>query len=82
MFKYIILVILGVVSYFTFFYDAVLTNESIGRLFVAGILGCFVLFSIFQFGLHYKISAIDSFAVSFYYSVFEYKNAQKEPSHW
>ena len=81
MFKYIIVIMLGLVSYFTFFYDAVLTNESIGRLFIAGILGCFVLFSIFKFGLHYKISAIDRFAVSFYYSVFEYKKAQKEPSH-
>ena len=64
-----------------FFYDAALSNESIGNLFIAGIMACFLLFAIFKFGLHYKISAIDRFAVAFYYSVFEYRKAQKELTH-
>ena len=81
MFKYIMMVMLGVVSYFVFIYDAALTNEAIGRLFISGILGCFVLFAIFKLALHYKISAIDKFTISFYYSVFEYKKAHKQPSH-
>jgi hypothetical protein len=58
----------------------VLTNDEIGKLFVAGILGCLVLFLLFKFGLHYKIQALNRFAVAFYYSVFEYKKAQVEPS--
>ncbi len=81
MFKYIVVALLVAVSYFAFFYDAALTNESIGNLFIAGIMACFLLFAAFKFGLHYKISAIDRFAVAFYYSVFEYRKAQKEPSH-
>jgi hypothetical protein len=80
MFKYIVVALLVAVSYFAFFYDAALTNESIGNLFIAGIMACFLLFAVFKFGLHYKISAIDRFAVAFYYSVFEYRKAQKEPS--
>ena len=81
MFKYIVVALLVAVSYFAFFYDAALTNESIGRLFIAGIVACFLLFAVFKFGLHYKISAIDRFVVAFYYSVFEYRKAQKEPTH-
>lgn len=81
MFKYIVVGLLAVGSYFAFFHEAALTNEAIGNLFIAGILACFVLFAVFKFGLHYKIGAIDRFAVAFYYSVFEYRKAQKEPSH-
>ena len=81
MFKYIVVAVLAAVAYLAFFYDAALTNESIGHLFVAGIMACFLLFAVFKFGLHYKISAIDRFAVAFYYSVFEYRKAQREPTH-
>lgn len=81
MFKYLVVALIAIVSYVAFFYDATLTNESIGRLFVAGILACFALFAIFKFGVHYKIGAIDRFASAFYYSVFEYRKVQKEPSH-
>jgi hypothetical protein len=81
MFKYIFVVVLAAAAYVGIFYDGALTNESIGRLFVSGIVGCFVLFLVFKFGLHYKIAAIERFAVSFYYSVFEYKKAQRRASH-
>ncbi len=81
MFKYIVVAVLAAVAYLAFFYDATLTNETIGRLFIAGIMACFLLFAVFKFGLHYKISAIDRFVVAFYYSVFEYRKAQKEPTH-
>ena len=80
MFKYVTLAIIAAVSYFVFFFDAVLTNELIGRLFVSGILGCLALFVAFKFGLHYKINALNRFAMSFYYCVFEYKKAQKVTS--
>jgi len=80
MFKYVLTVILAAIAYFVFFYDAVLTNELIGRLFVSGILGCLLVFLIFKIGLHYKINALNRFALAFYYSVFEYKKAQKHPS--
>ena len=30
--------------------------------------------------MHYKINALNRFALAFYYSVFEYKKAQKNPS--
>jgi hypothetical protein len=80
MFKYVFLTILAAVSYFVFVYDAVLTNELIGKLFVSGILACMGIFLIFKFGLHYKINALNRFALSFYYCVFEYKKAQKVPS--
>ena len=80
MFKYIFMAILAAISYFVFFYDAVLTNVFIGKLFVAGILSCLLIFLLFKFGVHYKIHALNRFAISFYYSVFEYKKAQKEPS--
>ena len=80
MFKYIFLAILAAISYFVFFYDAVLTNQLIGALFVSGILGCLLIFLIFKVGLHYKINALNRFALSFYFSVFEYKKAQKSPS--
>ena len=43
-----------VILYFVFFFDIALTNEAIGILFVAGILGCLVLFLLFKFGLHYN----------------------------
>ncbi len=80
MFKYVFLTILAAISFFVFVYDAVLTNEIIGRLFVWGILGCLGIFLLFKFGLHYKINALNRFALSFYFSVFEYKKAQKVPS--
>ena len=80
MFKYIFFIIVASVSYFMFFFDPVLTNELIGQLFVSGILGCLGIFLIFKFGLHYKLNALNRFALSFYYSVFEYKKAQKVPS--
>jgi hypothetical protein len=63
-----------------FFFDPVLTNELIGQLFVSGILGCLGIFLIFKFGLHFKLNALNRFSLSFYYSVFEYKKAQKVPS--
>ncbi len=80
MFKYIFFIIVASVSYFMFFFDPVFTNELIGQLFVSGILGCLGIFLIFKFGLHYKLNALNRFALSFYYSVFEYKKAQKVPS--
>ena len=80
MFKYAFFTILAAITYFIFYYDAPLTNQLIGTLFVSGILGCLLIFLIFKVGLHYKISALNRFALSFYYSVFEYKKAQKVPS--
>jgi hypothetical protein len=80
MFKYIFLTILATLSFFIFIFDASLTNQAVGKLFVSGILGCFALFLLFKFGLHYKIESLNKFAVAFYYSVFEYKKAQTEPS--
>ena len=80
MFKYIFFTVLAAFSYFIFIYDVALTNEAIGRLFVSGILGCLAVFLVFKFGLHYKINALNRFALSFYYCVFEYKKAQKVPS--
>lgn len=80
MFKYALLTITAAVLYFIFAYDAVLTNELIGKMFVYGILGCMGIFLLFKFGLHYKINALNRFALSFYYCVFEYKKAQKVPS--
>jgi len=80
MFKYVFLTVLAVISYVIFVYDAVFTNELIGQLFVGGILACFGIFLLFKFGLHYKINALNRFALSFYYCVFEYKKAQKVPS--
>ena len=80
MFKYVTLAILAATSFFVFAYDAVLTNELIGQLFVSGILACFGIFLLFKFGLHYKINALNRFALSFYYCIFEYKKAQKVPS--
>lgn len=80
MFKYIFLAVMAGVTYFVFFYDAELTNELIGKLFVGGIFSCLAVFSLFKFGLHYKIFALNHFTISFYYSVFEYKKAQKKPS--
>jgi len=80
MFKYAFFTILAAVAYVAFFYDAVFTNESIGRLFVWGILGCLAIFLLFKFGLHFKINALNRFSLSFYFSVFEYKKAQKVPS--
>ncbi|MEE8114633.1 MAG: hypothetical protein V3T23_09790 [Nitrososphaerales archaeon] len=80
MFKYILVTLLAAISYFVFYYDGAVTNELIGQLFVLGILGCLFIFMIFKFGLHYKINALNRFALSFYFSVFEYKKAQKKPS--
>jgi len=80
MFKYILLAILGAIVYFVFFFDMQLTNQMIGRLFIGGISGCFVVFLLFKFGLHYKIASLNRFATAFYYAVFEYKKVQTMPS--
>ncbi len=80
MFKYAFSTTLAAIAYVVFFYDAVLTNESIGRFFVGGILACLAVFLLFKFGLHFKINALNRFSLSFYFSVFEYKKAQKVPS--
>ncbi len=80
MFNFIFLAILAAITYFAFYFEATLTNEMIGRLFIAGISGCLVLFLLFKFGLHYKIQSLNNYIVAFYYSVFEYKQAQTEPS--
>ena len=80
MFKYVFLTVLAAFTYFIFYYDAVLSNELIGQLFVSGILACLAVFMLFKFGLHYKINALNRFALSFYFSVFEYKKAQKVPT--
>ena len=53
MFKYLFSFILAVILSFAFYFDIELTNDVIGNLFVAGILGCLVLFLLFKFGLHY-----------------------------
>ena len=80
MFKFIFLAILAAITYFAFYFEMTLTNVAIGNLFVSSILGCLIVFLIFKFGLHYKIQSLNNFAVAFYYSVFEYKQAQTEPS--
>lgn len=80
MFKYIFLAILAAVAYFVFFSDIQLSNQMIGRLFIGGISGCFVVFLFFKFGLHYKIASLNRFATAFYYAVFEYKKVQTTPS--
>jgi hypothetical protein len=80
MFKYIFLAIVGAAVYFAFFFDAALTNELIGQLFVSGVVASFLLFTLFKFGVHYKIEALNKYAIAFYYSVFEYKKTQSTPS--
>jgi hypothetical protein len=80
MFKYILLAIAAAAAVFFFVFDVSLTNAIIGRMFIAGILACLGLFLLFKFGLHYKLNALNRFALSFYYCVFEYKKAQKVPS--
>ncbi|MDJ0870328.1 MAG: hypothetical protein QNJ87_01005 [Gammaproteobacteria bacterium] len=80
MFKYIFLCILAAIVYFVFFFDMQLTNQQIGRVFIGGIGTCFVAFSFFKFGLHYKIASLSRFTTAFYYAVFEYKKVQTTPS--
>jgi len=80
MFKYIFLAILATTAYFVFVFDAQLTNQMIGRMFIGGIIGCFIAFCFFKFGLHYKIASLNRFATAFYYAVFEYKKVQTSPS--
>jgi len=80
MFKYVLTGIIAVIAFFVFIFDAAFSNESIGRFFVFGILACLLVFLIFKVGLHYKINALNRFALAFYYSVFEYKKAQNYPS--
>ena len=80
MFKYIFFAILAAAAYFIFFFDMPLTNNIIGNLFIGGIMSCFAVFLFFKFGLHYKIASMNRFATAFYYSVFEYKKVQTEPS--
>ncbi len=80
MFKYALMTIVAATAYFAFAFDAVVTNEQIGQMFVWGIIGALGVFLLFKFGLHYKLNALNRFALSFYYCVFEYKKAQKVPS--
>lgn len=80
MFKYAFLTIVAVTAYFAFAFDATITNETIGQVFVWGIFAALGMFLLFKFGLHYKLNALNRFALSFYYCVFEYKKAQKVPS--
>ena len=80
MFKYVFIGILAAAVYFVFIFDLQLTNQMIGRTFIAGILSCLVAFLFFKFGLHYKIASLNRFATAFYYSVFEYKKVQTAPS--
>lgn len=80
MFKYIFVAIVVVITYFGFYFEATLTNETIGQLFISGILACFCFFLTFKFGLHYKIAAINRYVIAFYYTVFEYKKVQTSPS--
>lgn len=80
MFKYLTLSIITLIVYFVFINDVQFTNKSIGTVFVLSILVCFFIFLLFKFGLHYKIKALNNFALSFYYSVFEYKKYQKVPT--
>jgi len=80
MFKYVFLTILAAAAYFVFLSDIQLTNQMIGMLFIGGISGCFVVFLLFKFGLHYKIASLNRFATAFYYAVFEYKKVQTTPS--
>jgi len=80
MFKYVFIGILAAAVYFVFIFDLQLTNQMIGRTFIAGILSCLALFLFFKFGLHYKIASLNRFATAFYYAVFEYKKVQTKPS--
>ncbi len=80
MFKYALMTIVAATAYFAFAFDAEVTNEQIGQMFVWGIIGALGVFLLFKFGLHYKLNALNRFALSFYYCVFEYKKAQKVPS--
>ncbi|MCK4842579.1 MAG: hypothetical protein KAT04_11975 [Methylococcales bacterium] len=80
MFKYIFVAIVVVITYFGLFFEATVTNETVGQLFIGGILACFCVFLAFKFGLHYKISAINRYVIAFYYTVFEYKKVQISPS--
>ena len=80
MFKYIFFAILMAAVYLLFFVDLELTNQMIGKLFVAGIGSLFVVFLFFKFGLHYKIASLNRFATAFYYAIFEYKKVQTTPS--
>jgi len=47
MFKYILLAIAAATAVFFFVFDIALTNEIIGRMFIAGILGCLAFFLLF-----------------------------------
>ncbi len=80
MFKYILMVIVAAIAYFGFYFEATLTNERVGQIFIGTILSCFFFFGVFKFGLHYKIAAIHKYAIAFYYCVFEYKKVQITPS--
>jgi hypothetical protein len=80
MFKYVFLGIIAATVYFVFILDVEFTNQMIGRLFISGIGGCFLVFLFFKFGLHYKIASVNRFATAFYYAVFEYKKVQTTPS--
>jgi hypothetical protein len=80
MFKYILIAIVAAAWYVVVVYGPDITNEMIGKMFVFGIFGCLLVFSIFKFGVHYKIHSINRFVMSFYYAVFEYRKSQHHPS--
>jgi len=80
MFKYVIFVIFAAVSYTLINFEIDVSNQQIGKLFVGAILSCLVVFLLFKFGVHYKIQSLNRFVIAFYYSVFEYKKSQVEPS--
>lgn len=80
MFKYVILALIGLSIYFGFYFDAPLSNELIGQVFVITIFSFLLFFAVFKFGLHYKIRVLNRFSIAFYYAVFEYKKVQKKPS--
>lgn len=55
-----------------------ISNQQIGNIFVSAIIGLFLVFLLFKFGLHYKIQALNKFCMAFYYSVFEYKKKSQK----
>lgn len=78
MFK-LLFVIMTVLAGVAFYFSGIeLSNQSIGSIFVFGILFVFLLFLVFKFSLHYKIQALNKFCLAFYYSVFEYKKKSQK----
>ncbi len=80
MFKYVVLAILAAAAYFVFV-SRNAAHQSNDRQYVYWRhIGCFMVFAVFKFGLHYKIASLNRFATAFYYAVFEYKKVQTTPS--